>query len=114
MGKAGEQLAESAAEAFKRLSMADTGPVGDWLLSCTPILERQKKQRAIEEAITAFHADADEAAEILDALTASLKLRYEDHAEDAIRIADEFRAALAEVEPLPDGIDEMTLAKEPR
>lgn len=74
---------------------------------------RHEAQRAIENAIMAFAPDADEAAEILDALTASLQRRYEDHADDALHAAKEFRLALGEVdEPGDWKPDEMTIAKE--
>lgn len=74
---------------------------------------RHEAQRAIENAIMALAPDADEAAEILDALTASLKGRYEDLAEDALRQAGKFRTSLGEIkEPGEWKLDEMTLAKE--
>lgn len=97
MGKAGEALAEVTGQALGTLLQPT--PAVQWLASTGPLLARYKQLEDLENAITAFAPDADEAQQILDALTASLKRRYEDHAEDAIRIADEFRAALAEVEP---------------
>lgn len=88
-------------------------PTQEWLASTGPKLDRFKLQQSIENAITALNPDADEAAEILDALTASLARRYEDHADDALHAAKEFRLSLGEVsEPGDWAPDEMTLAKE--
>lgn len=105
-------LEEVTGQAIAQLCRPVETEATAWLKSVGPQLARFKRQQAIEEAIVEFFPDAEEAAELLDAITASLKVRYEDHAEDAIRLADKFRAALDEVEPPAECIDEMTLAKD--
>lgn len=61
-------------------------------------VRRIQNLRAIEDAIGALNPDAYDAQQILDAVTASLKSRYEDHASDALECADDFRKALDEVQ----------------
>lgn len=104
MDKATEALAAVTGQALGSLKL---GLAAEWLAATGPLLARFKQQEALENAITEFAPDAEEAQELLDALTASLRRRYEDHAEDALTVAREFRAALAEVEPL----DECIVAK---
>lgn len=111
MGKATEALAAAAGHALGTLLQPT--PATEWLASVGPQLDRIKRQRAIEDAIVEFLPDAEEAQEILDALTASLRGRYEELAEDALHQAQKFRIALGEVsEPGEWEADEMTLAKE--
>lgn len=105
-------LAAVTGQAIDRLCRPVETEATAWLRSVGPILDRQKRQLAIEDAIVRFSPRVEEAAEILDALTAALYERYGDHAEDALSVAREFRAALADVEPPADRPDEITLAKE--
>lgn len=97
MANAGETLAEVTGQALGTLLRPAPGSATEWLANVGPQLNRFKRQQAIEDAIMAFAPDADEAQEILDALTESLRRRYEDNAEDALSVAREFREALAEV-----------------
>lgn len=113
MGKAGESLAAVTGQAMDKLCRPVETEAAAFLRAAGPILDRFKRQQAIEDAIMAFGPDADEAAEILDAITESLRRRYEDNAEDALRVAGEFREALGEIEEPGDWKpDEMTLAKD--
>lgn len=83
-----------------------TGDCGQQAIHFTPSenylaarsVRRMQNKRAIEDAITALNPDATDAQEILDAVTAAIKGRYEDNALAALEIAAEFRNALDEVE----------------
>ena len=61
-------------------------------------MTRFTKQQAIEDAITKLHPDACEASEILDAITSSLKARYEERAVDVVEQAKALREALGELD----------------
>lgn len=62
------------------------------------VVRRIQLARAIEDGISRLNPDGEEAQEILDALTESLKGRYEDNALDALAQAESFRGALEELE----------------
>ena len=63
-------------------------------------------QKQIEEAIVAFNADANEAAELLDAWTAALKNRYyEGQLSDVLHEAGQLREALEELDTTTEPTD---------
>lgn len=56
-------------------------------------------QKQIEEAILAFNGDANEALELLDALTAALKNRYDEgQLSDVLHEAEQMRESLEELD----------------
>ena len=73
---------------------------------------RSDWQKKIEEAIVAFNGDANEALELLDALTAALKNRYDEgQLSDVLHESQQLREALSELdtaqEPSLEDINEM-------
>jgi hypothetical protein len=77
--------------------MDEAHPVLQEVMEAVQKPPRHIRQRAIEELIAAFCPEADEAAEIFDALTASLRVRYSDRADEALQQARFFRRALGEI-----------------
>ena len=74
----------------------------------TPV-SRFERQKAVERSIVDLAPDFIEAAEILDALTASLERRYEQDIADVLHEAKQLREALMEADATEEREhDEMT------